>query len=89
MAPIQWLMDLESHRNGYRTLLEETGSLSSAAYRLAKAWCLVRPVSTKVPTRIEVEAAAKRIADRTGWRGHVPNASMLALDCEAEGLLVL
>ncbi len=89
MAPIQWLMELESRRNGYVALLEETGSLSAAAYRLAKAWCLVRPVSTRVPTRLEVEAAARRIAERTGWRGHVPNAAMLALDCEADGLLVL
>jgi len=89
MAPIQWLMELETHHNGYRTLLDETGSLAAAAYRLAEAWCQVRPVSTKVPTRVEVEAAAKRIADRAGWRGYVPNASMLALDCEAEGLLVL
>lgn len=89
MAPIQWLMELESQRNAYRTLLNETGSLAIAAHRLARAWCQVRPVSTGVPTRVEVEAAAKRIADRAGWRGHVPNAAMLAIDCEAQGLLVL
>ena len=89
MAPIQWLMDLEAHHDGYRTLLDETGSLAVAAHRLAKAWCLVRPVSTRVPTRVEVEAAARRIVDRTGLNGFLPNASMLALDCEAEGLPVL
>lgn len=89
MAPNQWLLDLESHHDGYRALLDETGSLAVAAHRLAEAWCRVRSVSTRVPTRVEVEAAARRIASRAGWPDHVPPASMLALDCEAEGLPVL
>ena len=89
MAPIQWLLDLESARNGYDSLLTQTGSLAVAAYLVARAKCQVRPVASSVPTRLELGAAASRIASRVGLRGMIPSPSTLALDCEAAGLLVL
>jgi hypothetical protein len=88
VAPVQWILDLET-RNGYEALLLQTGSLAVAAYHLARATCQVRPVPTNVPTRIELGAAAARIAERAGIRVSVPSASTLALDCEAVGLPVL
>jgi hypothetical protein len=88
MIPIEWLNELIEERDGYRRLLNESGSLSAAAHRLARAKCLSCELSTHVPTRIEVRAAAREIARRIpGVR--VPDSGTLLRDCEALGLSVL
>ncbi len=89
MAPSQWLWELESTPDAYAALLDQTGSLALAAYRLARAQCRTRSVPTDIPTRIELGVAASLIAQRTGWPEPVPPSSILALDCDEAGLLVL
>lgn len=88
MIPIEWLNELIQERDGYRRLLAEAGSLTEAAYRLARARCLSGERSTHVPTRLEVRAAAREIAGRVPGLA-VPESQTLARDCEALGLSVL
>ena len=88
MIPIEWLNELIQERDGYRRLLSESGSLPEAAYRLARARCLSREVSTHVPTRMEVRAAAREIASRVPGTV-VPESTLLARDCDALGLSIL
>ncbi|HJL17654.1 MAG TPA: hypothetical protein RMH99_18465 [Sandaracinaceae bacterium LLY-WYZ-13_1] len=80
--------DLIQARDGYRRLLEESGSLPHAAYRLAKAKCQTWEHATDVPTRIEVRAAAREIARQVPGTA-VPETRTLLRDCEALGLSVL
>jgi hypothetical protein len=88
MIPIEWLNELIRERDGYRRLLAESGSLTVAAHRLARAKCMTWEHATHVPTRVEVRAAAREIARRVpGTR--VPQTSVLVQDCEALGLSVL
>ena len=89
MPPVEWLLELTHNENGYRNLLSEAGGLASAAWRLARARCLVSPVSIQVPNRLELGAAALEIAARVGWPRPLPSWSMLATDCESAGLPVL
>jgi hypothetical protein len=88
MIPIEWLNELIQERDGYRRLLAESGSLTVAAHRLARAKCMTWERSTHVPTRIEVRAAAREIARRVPGTA-VPETSTIAQDCEALGLSVL
>jgi hypothetical protein len=88
MIPSEWLRELVQERDGFRRLLSESGGLTEAAYRLARARCLSREVATHVPTRIEVRAAAREIARRVPGT-LVPETESLARDCEALGLSVL
>ncbi|MCZ7685681.1 MAG: hypothetical protein M5U28_45640 [Sandaracinaceae bacterium] len=88
MIPIEWLEELVRERDGYRRLLCESGSLTQAAYRLARAKCLTWEHSTSVPTRTEVRAAAREIARRVPGVS-VPETTTLLRDCEALGLSVL
>jgi hypothetical protein len=88
MAPIEWLRGLDEVQDGYQELLREAGSLSIAAWRLARARAEVWGVSG-APNRRELHAAAGLIAQRTGADRVVPASSHLASECEAEGLLVV
>jgi len=88
MIPLEWLNAVIRERDGMRRLLAEEGSLARAAHRLAVAKCLTLEVSTSVPTRREVRAAASQIASRVPGT-QVPPTSAIAADCEALGLLVL
>lgn len=88
MIPIEWLNELIQERDGYRRLLEQSGSLTVAAHRLAQARCITRERSTHVPTRVEVRAAAREIARRVPGLT-VPDTEIVARDCEALGLSVL
>lgn len=88
MIPIEWLNELIEERDGYGRLLHESGSLTEAAYRLARAKCLSWERSTHVPTRTEVRAAAREIARRVPGLS-VPETQTLLRDCEALGLSVL
>jgi hypothetical protein len=85
---LEWLEGLDQRRDGYAHLLDESGGLARAAWRLARARCRVWSTPTEVPTRGELRAAARRIARRVGI-DTVPAAAYLANECEADGLLVL
>ena len=84
MIPIEWLRELIETRDGYRRLLEEEGSLSAAAHRLARTKCMTRERSTTVPT-----GAAARIIAREVPGLEVPDTKALVRDCELLGLGVM
>jgi hypothetical protein len=88
VIPSEWLRELVEARDGYRRLVEESGTLAEAAYRLAVAKCMSRERATRVPTQTEVRAAAKVIARHVGG-APVPSAAALAADLEAAGLSIL
>ena len=87
-APVEWLFSVESDAQGHRRLLDESGSLAIAAFRLALAKCRTSVVATHVPTTLELRGAAREILRRTGLRAD-PRISDLVSECEAAGLLVI
>jgi len=86
--PTEWLRRLAENRALYERLLKTAGSLSLAAYRLARARCRVQSVAAAVPTIAEIRVAADEIARYTGLRTRCP-VSQLVSDCEAAGLVVI
>ncbi len=89
MIPIEWLNDVIQERDGYRRLLKECDSnLSVAAHRLATAKCLTDEQYLSVPTRLELRAAARQIANRVPGTC-VPDTATLMRDCEKQGLDVI
>ncbi|MEM9068609.1 MAG: hypothetical protein AAGE52_08890 [Myxococcota bacterium] len=88
MRPIEWLLEVTQFEDGFSRLLEESGGLPVAAWKLANARCRTRETSTSVPTRAEVRAAARHLASKLGL-GPVPPSAVLAADCERQGLLVI
>ncbi len=88
MSPTEWLLSLAQRRDGHHHLLEDTGSLAVAAWRLAQARCRAAELATEIPSTIELRGAAREIARRCGL-GDVPSASSLARDCAMAGLLVV
>jgi len=87
-APIEWLFSVLADREGHRRLLEESGSMAIAAFRLAWARCKTAANPTEVPTTHELRGAAREIARRTGLV-HVPSLREMVAECEAAGLLVI
>ncbi len=87
-APVEWLFSVVSEADGHRRLLEESGSLAIAAFRLALAKCRTSVVATNVPTTLELRGAAREIARRVGL-GELPKLADLVSECEANGLLVI
>ena len=87
-APIEWLFSVLADREGHRRLLEESGSLSIAAFRLACARCKTGASATDVPSTHELRGAAREIARRTGIT-MLPSLADLVSECEAAGLLVI
>lgn len=88
-APIEWLLSVLSERDGHRRLLEESGSLALAAFRLAWARCKTSETPTDVPSTRELRGAAREIARRTGLGDRVPSLGDLVRECEAAGLMVI
>lgn len=88
MIPIEWLRGLDETRDGYTRLLSDSGSLARAAWKLAQARCQVQRTATHVPTQRELRAAARKISEKSGG-GPVPAMTLLANECESEGLLVI
>ena len=86
-APIEWLFTVLADREGHRRLLEESGSMAIAAFRLAWARCKTAANPTEVPSTHELRGAAREIARRSG--GHVPSLREMVAECEAAGLLVI
>ena len=88
MRPIEWLLNLISENDGYARLLEESGGLAPAAWKLAEARCRSRETSTHIPSKIEVRAAARDLAMKLGL-DDVPKSTFLQTECEARGLPVI
>lgn len=88
MIPLEWLNEVIRERDGMRRLLDEAGSLTVAAHRLAMAKCMTWEHSTSVPTGREVRAAAVQIAKRVPGT-NVPETASLIADLEALGLAVM
>lgn len=88
--PSEWLRWLAETPDGYRLLLEEAGGLARAAYRLAHARCRVHGGSMgETPTLRELQAAALTLAHNLGLLESLPITTLLANDCEDQGLLVI
>jgi hypothetical protein len=85
--PGEWLHRLEEDHARYCTLLDESGSLAVAAYRIARARCRTRAAATVIPTLHELRAAAGEIVRYC----HVeqPATAHLVEECRLHGLLVI
>lgn len=87
--PSEWLRWLAETPQGYEQLLEQAGGLARAAYRLARARCRVHGGASETPTLRELQAAALMLARQLGMLDSLPITSLLASDCEDQGLLVI
>jgi hypothetical protein len=87
--PSELLRWLAEEPDGYRLLVEHAGGLACAAYRLASARCRAHGGMGTTPTLRELQAAAHCIAQALGMLETLPITSLLASDCEAQGLLVI
>src|SRR4051812_34008766 len=86
--PTEWLRSLAEEPDAYRLLLAQAGGLARAAYRVASARCRAQ-ASGETPTLRELHAAALTIAERLGALDTLPITSLLASDCEEQGLPVI
>jgi hypothetical protein len=87
--PSEWLRTLAEEPDAYEVLVTEAGGLARAAYRLASARCRAHSGSHETPTLRELQGAALLIAQRLGVAETLPITSLLANDCEAQGLPVI
>lgn len=87
--PSEWLCRLAEELDAYEVLLAEAGGLARAAYRLASARCRAQGAGGETPTLRELQAAALLIAQQVGLAETLPITSLLASDCEEQGLLVI
>lgn len=85
--PAEWLSHLLEAACGYETLLDHSGSLARAAYRLACARCRTQPLPSNLPTTRELGAAATELCHLLA----LPRACPLELteECEQLGLYVI
>jgi hypothetical protein len=72
----------------YEVLVANAGGLACAAYRMARAQCRVRGHGD-TPTLRELQLAALVLAERLGVLESLPITSLLASDCEDQGLRVI
>lgn len=87
--PTELLRKLEEHQITYSELVVESGGLAVAAYRIARARCRTGSVPSTVPTLRELAAAATEILNHATLTGFVPDATILASECEQLGLIVI
>ncbi len=85
--PAEWLRRFDERRESYLELLEDSGSLAVAAFRLARARCRIQPVGCSVPSKTELWSAAHRIAAQMSTTEQTPSSSRLMAECEAQGLI--
>ncbi|HTA93492.1 MAG TPA: hypothetical protein VK745_28130 [Polyangiaceae bacterium] len=83
-SPQEWLHRLASEQGGYGRLVDESGGMARAAYRLARARCKVE--SGAPPALDDLQAAARLLAARVGRGGALPITSVLASDADSSGL---
>jgi len=79
------LRQLAEDPAAHRGLLDDSGCLAVAAYRLARAKAQSTALPTDLPSALEIHAAAHVIADRVGLPS-VPHRKLLAAECRALGL---
>lgn len=84
--PSEFLRWLAEEPDGYRLLVEHAGGLARAAYRVASARCRAHGGMGVTPTLRELQSAAHGIAQALGVLETLPITSLLANDCEAQGL---
>jgi len=87
--PTELLRKLEEHRITHSELVIESGGLAVAAYRIARARCRAGSLTSTVPTLRELAAAATEISNHATLTGFVPDATLLATECEQLGLVVI
>ncbi len=87
--PMELLRKLREHKLSYDELVNESGGLALAAYRLARARCMVGVLTMSVPTLRELAAAASEIVAHARAMGFTPEAGILAHECEQAGLAVI
>lgn len=87
--PSEWLRWLAEEPDAYQVLLAQAGGLARAAYRLASARCRAQGGVGETPTLRELQAAALVLAGQLGITESLPITSLLANDCEAQGLQVI
>lgn len=86
--PTEWLRWLAEEPDALRLLLAQSGGLARAAYRLASARGRAQGAGA-TPTLRELQASAVVIAGQLGIEEKLPITSLLANDCEANGLPVI
>ncbi len=79
--PMKWLDSLEQTRDGMSRLVEESGDLAIAAYRVARA-----RNAGRIPTPRAVTNVARELAARTGYFDVMPSHLSLTHACQAAGL---
>jgi len=87
--PSEWLRWLEQEPDAYDVLVALSGGLARAAYRVASARCRAQSGLGATPTLRELQVAALTLAQRLGVVETLPITSLLANDCEEQGLLVI
>jgi hypothetical protein len=87
--PSEWLRALVENASAFERLLADSGGVAHAAYRLARARCRASAVPTALPTLDELQAAALMLSSRVGALGPLPIKSLLANECESQGLPVI
>jgi len=85
VQPEEWLIRLATEEGGYARLVEESGGMARAAYRLASARCKVEAGGTP-PTLEDLQAAARLLASRIGRGGTLPITSLLVSDSDIAAL---
>jgi hypothetical protein len=87
--PSEWLRWLEEEPEACQVLVAHSSGLARAAYRVASARCRVQGGLGAMPTLRELQAAALSLAQRLGVLETLPITSLLASDCEEQGLPVI
>lgn len=87
--PAEWLRWLAETPDAYQLLLAQAGGMARAAYRIASARCRVQGGLGEMPTLRELQAASLVLARQLGVMDSLPITSLLANDCEEQGLLVI
>lgn len=87
--PSEWLRWLAEEPDALQVLVAHSAGLARAAYRVASARCRVQAGVGATPTLRELQAAALMIAERLGVVESLPITSLLASDCEEQGLPVI
>lgn len=87
--PSEWLRWLSEEPNGFDILVRHAGGLARAAYRVAAARCRAQGNVGDTPTLRELQVAALTIGEHLGIVDSLPITSLLASDCEEQGLPVI
>jgi hypothetical protein len=78
--PAEWLRRFDEQDESYAGLSRESGNLSLAAHRIARARRRVFGTGDGMPTLREVLAAARMIADRVPNHPEIPSPSVVSAE---------